>query len=147
MTSVAHTEPGRRCAVVFNPTKISDQFRVSMEENLQRRGWTGTLWLETSAEDPGRAMTKQAIAEHVDLVIAAGGDGTVRMVADGLAHSGIPMGLIPAGTGNLLARNLDVPLKELAAIEVAVDGHTRAIDLMGLQQSPVRDADVRAGCR
>jgi hypothetical protein len=52
VTSVAQTEPGRRCAVVFNPTKISDQFRVLMEENLQRRGWTGTLWLETSAEDP-----------------------------------------------------------------------------------------------
>ena len=83
-----------------------------MEENLQRRGWTDTLWLETSAEDPGRAMTQQAIAEHADLVVAAGGDGTVRIVADGLAHSGIPMGLIPAGTGNLLARNLDVPLKE-----------------------------------
>jgi len=75
-----------------------------MEENLQRRGWTGTLWLETSAEDPGRAMTQQAITEQADLVIAAGGDGTVRIVADGLAHSGIPMGLIPAGTGNLLAR-------------------------------------------
>ena len=93
MTSVAHTEPGRRCAVIFNPTKISDQFHVLMEENLQRRGWTGTLWLETSAEDPGRAMTQQAIAKQADLVIAAGGDGTVRIVADGLAHSGIPDGL------------------------------------------------------
>lgn len=130
MTSVAHTEPGRRCAVVFNPTKISDQFRTLMEENLLRRGWTGTLWLETSAEDPGRAMTQQAIAKQADLVVAAGGDGTVRIVADGLAHSGIPMGLIPAGTGNLLARNLDLPLKELNAIEVALDGHTRAIDLV-----------------
>ena len=130
MTSVAHTEPGRRCAVIFNPTKISDQFHVLMEENLQRRGWTGTLWLEASAEDPGRAMTQQAIAKQADLVIAAGGDGTVRIVADGLAHSGIPMGLIPAGTGNLLARNLDLPLKELDAIEVALDGHTRAIDLI-----------------
>ena len=75
-------------------------------------------------------MTQQAIAKQADLVIAAGGDGTVRIVADGLAHSGIPMGLIPAGTGNLLARNLDVPLNELDAIEVALDGHTRAIDLI-----------------
>jgi diacylglycerol kinase (ATP) len=47
-------------------------------------------------------MTQQVIAEQADLVIAAGGDGTVRIVADGLAQSGIPMGLIPAGTGNLL---------------------------------------------
>ena len=73
VTSVAHTESGRRCAVIFNPTKISDQFHVLMEENLHRRGWTGTLWLETSAEDPGRAMTQQAIAKQADLVIAAAG--------------------------------------------------------------------------
>ena len=130
MVSVTHAEPGGRCAVVFNPTKISDQFRARMEEHLLRKGWTDTLWLETSAEDPGRAMTQQAAAEHVDLVVAAGGDGTVRMVADGLAHSGIPMGLIPAGTGNLLARNLDLPLTEVDAIEVALEGHTRAIDLV-----------------
>jgi diacylglycerol kinase family enzyme len=51
-------------------------------------------------------MTKQAVAEQVDLVIGAGGDGTIRYVADGLAHTGIPLGLVPAGTGNLLARNL-----------------------------------------
>jgi diacylglycerol kinase (ATP) len=130
MARVTHTKPGGRCAVVFNPTKISDQFRALMEEHLLRQGWTDTLWLETSAEDPGRAMTRRAIAEQVDLVVAAGGDGTVRIVADGLAHSGIPMGLIPAGTGNLLARNLDLPMTELDAIEVALDGHARAIDLV-----------------
>jgi YegS/Rv2252/BmrU family lipid kinase len=130
MGDITHAAPGGRCAVVFNPTKISDEFHALMEEHLLRKGWTDTLWLETSAEDPGRTMTQQAVAEHVDLVVAAGGDGTVRMVADGLAHSGIPMGLIPAGTGNLLARNLDLPLTEVDAIEVALDGHTHAIDLV-----------------
>jgi diacylglycerol kinase (ATP) len=64
-------------------------------------------------------MTQQAVAEGVDLVIGAGGDGTVRIVADGLAHTGTPMGLIPAGTANLLAPNLDLPLEEGPAIEVA----------------------------
>jgi diacylglycerol kinase (ATP) len=120
----------RRCAVVYNPTKISDQFAELLEDRLQRTGWVDTLWLETSAEDPGRAMTQQAVAEHVDLVIGAGGDGTVRIVADGLAHTGTPMGLIPAGTGNLLARNLDLPLEEGPAIDVALAGHTRSIDLV-----------------
>ena len=122
-----------RCAVVFNPTKISDQFRGQMEKTLQRDGWTDTLWLETSADDPGRSMTRQAVTAGVDLVIAAGGDGTVRIVADGLAGSGIVMGLIPAGTGNLLARNLDLPLEEAAAIEVAFAGHTRTIDLIRIR--------------
>ena len=112
MTAVEQASQSRRCAVIYNPTKVSDKFRAQMEESLQRDGWGNTLWLETSVEDPGRAMTKQAVAEQVDLVIGAGGDGTIRYVADGLAHSGIPLGLVPAGTGNLLARNLDLPLEE-----------------------------------
>jgi YegS/Rv2252/BmrU family lipid kinase len=101
-----------------------------VEEGLERNGWSNTLWLETSAEDPGRAMTRRAVAEHVDLVIGAGGDGTIRYVADGLAHTGIPMGLIPAGTGNLLARNLDLPLEEVEAVEVALGGQVRLLDLV-----------------
>ena len=75
-------------------------------------------------------MTRQAVAEQVDLVIGAGGDGTIRYVADGLAHTGIPLGLVPAGTGNLLARNLDLPLEEVDAIEVALSGQVRQIDLV-----------------
>lgn len=124
--------PTRRCAVIANPTKISDQFRALVEQRLDRDGWTDTLWLETLEEDPGREMTRTAIDSEVDLVIAAGGDGTVRVVADGLAGTGIPMGLVPAGTGNLLARNLDVPLDETEAIDVAFSGHTREIDLIKL---------------
>jgi YegS/Rv2252/BmrU family lipid kinase len=116
--------------VVFNPIKISDSFRQLVTDVLDREGWVDTLWLETSAEDPGRAMTAEAVAAGVDLVIGAGGDGTIRIVADGLAGTGIPMGLIPAGTANLLARNLDVPLQEAAAVEVAVTGSPRTIDLI-----------------
>jgi diacylglycerol kinase (ATP) len=130
MTTVAPAGERRRCAVVYNPTKISEQFCALLEYRLVRMGWVDTLWLETSAEDPGRAMTQQAVTEDVDLVIAAGGDGTVRIIADGLAHTGTPMGLIPAGTGNLLARNLDLPLEEGPAIDVALGGHTRIIDLV-----------------
>jgi YegS/Rv2252/BmrU family lipid kinase len=75
-------------------------------------------------------MTRQAVEAQVDLVIGAGGDGTIRYVADGLAHSGIPVGLVPAGTGNLLARNLDLPLEEVDAIEVALGGQVRPMDLV-----------------
>jgi diacylglycerol kinase (ATP) len=130
VTSVEQASQSRRCAVIYNPTKVSDKFHALVEESLQRNGWSNTLWLETSAEDPGRAMTRQAVTEQVDLVIGAGGDGTIRYVADGLAHSGIPMGLVPAGTGNLLARNLDLPLEEVEAIEVALGGQVRLMDLV-----------------
>ena len=75
-------------------------------------------------------MTAEAVDAGVDRVIAAGGDGTVRIVADGLAGTGILMGLVPAGTGNLLARNLGIPLKEAQEIEVALGEHTRNVDLI-----------------
>jgi diacylglycerol kinase (ATP) len=130
VTSVEPASRSRRCAVIYNPIKVSDKFHALVEEGLQRNGWSNTLWLETSAEDPGRTMTQKAVAEQVDLVIGAGGDGTIRYVADGLAHTGIPMGLVPAGTGNLLARNLDLPLEEVEAIEVALSGQVRLMDLV-----------------
>lgn len=69
--------------MVYNPTKIGEQFREVVEKVIQRDGWVDTLWLETSAEDPGRAMTRMAVSEHIDLVVGAGSDGTVRIVADG----------------------------------------------------------------
>ena len=69
---------------MVNPTKVTAQVHDLVAECLRRGGWTDTLWLETSAGDSGRAMTMRAVAEHVDLVIAAGGDGTVRLVAAGL---------------------------------------------------------------
>jgi diacylglycerol kinase (ATP) len=130
--SQASLAPARRCAVIYNPTKVSDEFQQLVAARLERDGWTDTLWLETSADDPGRGMTKEAVAARVDLVIGAGGDGTVRVVADGLAGSGIPMGLVPAGTANLLARNLDLPLEEDAAADIAFAGHTWTIDLIKL---------------
>ena len=57
-------------------------------------------------------MTEQAVREGVDLVLGAGGDGTIRVICSGLAGTGIPFGLIPAGTGNLLAKNIGIPLDE-----------------------------------
>jgi diacylglycerol kinase (ATP) len=119
-----------RCAVIFNPTKVSDGFRTTLAARLATDGWQDTLWLETTAEDPGHSMTAQAVDQQVDLVIGAGGDGTIRVVANGLAGSGIPMGIIPAGTGNLLARNLDLPLNESDAIDVALGSSRRTIDLV-----------------
>ena len=46
MTSVEQASPSRRCAVIYNPTKVSDKFHALVEESLQRNGWGNTLWLE-----------------------------------------------------------------------------------------------------
>jgi diacylglycerol kinase (ATP) len=121
---------GGRCAVIANPIKVSDGFRGAVTEALREAAWAEPIWLETTENDPGRSMTATAVAEQVDLVIAAGGDGTVRVVADGLAGTGIPMGIVPEGTANLLSRNLNIPQNELEAIQVALAGRTHTIDLV-----------------
>lgn len=131
MTASPHAPRGR-CAVIYNPIKVSDTFRERVEEALTRHSYDSPLWLATTEEDPGRGMVKEAVAAEVDLVIGAGGDGTIRLIADGLAGTGIPLGVVPAGTGNLLARNLDLALDEDTALEIAMGGHTRTIDLIKL---------------
>ncbi|KGN37143.1 diacylglycerol kinase [Knoellia subterranea KCTC 19937] len=91
--------------------------------------WDEPLILETTAEDPGVGQTRAALADGVDLVCAIGGDGTVRAVAQVLTGTSTPMGLIPAGTGNLLGRNLGLPLGLIGGIDVALTGRNRHIDV------------------
>lgn len=130
---------GGRCAVIANPVKVSDGFQGAVTEALREGGWGEPVWLETTENDPGRSMAATAVAEQVDLVIAAGGDGTVRVVADGLAGTGIPMAIVPEGTANLLSRNLGIPQNELEAIAVALNGQTRSIDLVKLSVDGAED--------
>ncbi|SER34684.1 diacylglycerol/lipid kinase family protein [Microlunatus flavus] len=122
-----------RCAVVANPTKLGDADAALVREGLAAAGCPEPLWLETSADDPGRSMTQQAVDAGVDLVIAAGGDGTIRLVAAGLAGTDIAMAIIPAGTGNLLARNLEIPLDVAGALSLALGDEERRIDTVVLR--------------
>jgi diacylglycerol kinase (ATP) len=84
--------------------------------------------VETTADATGTEQARAAVAEGADLVLAWGGDGTVTAVATGLLGTGVPLGILPAGTGNLLARNVDVPLGLAAAVRVAFTGVDRLID-------------------
>lgn len=122
---------GRRAAVVFNPTKV-DREELEREVGKVERaaGWSPSLWLETSAEDPGAGMAREAVEENCDLVFAVGGDGTIRSVAEGLRGSNVPLGLCPLGTGNLLARNLGLSLGNLPeSVALAFGGVARPVDL------------------
>lgn len=68
-------------------------------------------------------------AGEVDCVIAAGGDGTMNAVAAGLRDSGLPLGVLPMGTANDLARTLGIPADPKAAAEIILGGRERRIDL------------------
>ena len=119
-----------RAAVVVNPTKLDDDeaFRKSVRRVMDDHGWDEPLWLETTAEDPGRGQAESAVSAGVDLVLACGGDGTVTACAEGIAGTGVPLAIIPMGTGNLLARNLGLPTGLDEALAVALGGVQQPID-------------------
>ncbi|HUX70676.1 MAG TPA: diacylglycerol kinase family protein [Cellulomonadaceae bacterium] len=122
---------GDLVAFVANPTKpdVAD-LRDAVRAACTDRGLPEPLWFETTATDPGVGQTHEAVRRGANVVVALGGDGTVRAVAAALVGTGIPMGLVPMGTGNLLARNLDIPLSDpKAAIRIAVTGRDRTIDV------------------
>lgn len=120
----------KRAAVVYNPTKVDvDRLKTSVAAHEAESGWGETLWYETSVDDAGQGMGAAAVAAGAAVVLAAGGDGTVRAVAEALRATGVPMALLPSGTGNLLARNLNLALDFDAAVGLMFTGYDRTIDL------------------
>ncbi|MBN8206240.1 NAD(+)/NADH kinase [Microbacterium esteraromaticum] len=122
----------QRWGIVWNPTKIDeDELRAAVDAASPAD--TEILWWETTADDPGRAMASEAVDAGCDVVIAVGGDGTVRTIAEVLAQAGDDapaLGIVPQGTGNLLARNLGVPLGSVPkALDVVAAGRERRIDM------------------
>lgn len=122
-------------AIVMNPIKIPDpdMFRTRVGLAARAAGWDEPLWFETTLDDAGASMARAAVAAGADVVVAAGGDGTIRVVCAEMAGTGIPVGVIPAGTGNLLARNLGIPLGHGEALEAVLRGQDRAIDVVRIE--------------
>lgn len=127
-----NSAPARRAAVVINPAKsVGPALQGAIYRLCETQGWAEPLWLETTVEDPGAGQARQALDEGVDVVIAAGGDGTVRCVAEVLAGTGTPMGLVPLGTGNLLARNLGINVSDpVAACLDVLNGSEKSLDVV-----------------
>jgi diacylglycerol kinase family enzyme len=129
MTPAAPSKP--RAAVVYNPTKVDlTELRNAVARAESEAGWAKSLWLETTEDDPGTGQARDAVKQGATVVIAAGGDGTVRAAAEGLQGSDVPLSLLPAGTGNLLARNMELTLTDMpGSVLTAFTGHDRRIDL------------------
>lgn len=129
----------QRVVVILNPVKArAPEAKEAIQRACLAAGWDAPLFIETTAEDPGYSQARAALDYKADVVLVGGGDGTVRVVAESLAHTDVAMGLIPLGTGNLLARNVDLDVNDLHAnVQTALFGHQRYIDTarMGIENS------------
>jgi diacylglycerol kinase (ATP) len=121
----------KTAAVIYNPIKVNlKNLKATVKSAESEAGWSKTLWFETSVLDPGGEVTKRALEQGADVVLAAGGDGTIRAVAESLRGTDVPLALLPSGTGNLLARNMSLALDNIASsVETAFAGEPRPIDL------------------
>ena len=128
-------------------------------EAAARHGWRAEFLVTEKAED-GVTAASSAALDGIDLVVAVGGDGTVRGCAEGLARTGVPLAIVPHGTATLLARTLRIPGHPKAALGIALavtpgtGGVDRTIDLAVADEVPFTamagmglDAAVVAGTR
>ncbi|MEW2417007.1 diacylglycerol kinase family protein [Streptomyces sp. NPDC046866] len=119
----------RRAVVVRHPHGCGAELAERVRDILRRHGYAAQSWTATSAEHAAGGLGERIAGEDTALVVVCGGDGTVRACAELLAGTGIPLAVVPCGTGNLLARNLRLPADPAAALEAALSGQTARIDV------------------
>ncbi|MFD5214951.1 diacylglycerol/lipid kinase family protein [Microbacterium sp. NPDC058345] len=133
-----------RIGIIWNPVKVGEE-ELRDAVDLVFGSAADVSWWETTEHDPGVVMAAEAVQSGCEVVIAVGGDGTVRTVAEAVAGTDAALGIVPCGTGNLLARNLAVPLADIpAALQRIRDGEERPLDLGWVCLGDDPDADEQA---
>src|ERR1700678_4423067 len=112
--------PGVAFVVNGSLVRSSGHFLTLCREAAARYGWQAEL-LVTEKAEAGVTAASGAALDGADLVVAVGGDGTVRGCAEGVASTGVPLGIVPHGTANLLARTLGIPGHPRVALDIALD--------------------------
>lgn len=146
-----------KVGLVYNPTAGGGrhaEFGSLAEQCLRQRGMDVVPCM-TRAPGDGTRLVAELLPE-VEAVVAVGGDGTVNEVVNGLAGTGVPLGIVPAGTVNVLALELRLPFDLGRACDI-IGGRTRALDLgvvdgrgfllmtgVGLDALTIRHLDLRA---
>src|SRR5262252_6451875 len=117
-------------AIVINSSLARDlgRFRRRCREAAEAGGWEPSF-LPTTLDERGVGLARAAVAGGARMVVAAGGDGTVRACAQALAGTQVPLAIVPLGTANLAARALGIPAGGGRSLAAAFGGHERRIDL------------------
>jgi diacylglycerol kinase (ATP) len=144
----------RRVAVVAHAGKSIGGGLLELRRELEEAGTEDPLWYEVPKSRKAPKQVRRALDEGADLVFAWGGDGMVQRCVDVLAGTGTPLAIVPAGTANLFASELDIPSDIRGAVQIGLSGARRAIDVgringerfvvmagAGLDAAMIRDAD------
>ncbi len=118
----------RRLVVIYNPTAgMRAQRRVrAMVTALNELGAVTTL-SETRARGHAQELAHAAVSADCDAIVAAGGDGTINEIANGLAGAPLPLAILPLGTANVLAAEIGLPRRVGALAQLAAFGPVREV--------------------
>lgn len=123
----------KRARLIYNPTSGREEMKKRLPDVLQRleRGGLETSTHATIGEGDATLAAADAVQRGFDLIIAAGGDGTLNEVINGMAEkpNRPPLGIMPLGTTNDFARALAIPKKWEAACDIIIKQFTRTIDV------------------
>src|SRR5207247_11309986 len=125
-----------RALLIANPAAARTDARAvtAVRDTLRHGGWSVEV-LATGQPGDARRFAREARDAGFDAFVCYGGDGTAMEIAAGAVGSGIPLGLVPGGTGNLLAGNLRLPRDPASAARVILTGRTAAIDLGSVERA------------
>jgi len=115
-------------AVVAHSAKTLGGGLGELRETLAREGFANPQWYEVPKSREAPKFARRAFKEGADVIFVWGGDGTVQRCIDALAGKSATIAILPAGTANLLATNLNVPKNLVEAVQVGLHGHRRPID-------------------
>jgi diacylglycerol kinase family enzyme len=119
----------RKIAVIAHSRKSLGGGLAELRELLAAEGCTRPLWYEVDKSRKAPKRVAKALDRGAELVLVWGGDGMVQRCSDAVAGTGTPIGILPAGTANLLAGNLGIPRDLPDAVKIALHGPHRRIDL------------------
>jgi len=116
-------------AVIAHRNKTLGGGLAELRTVLAEKGVSDPLWYEVPKSSKAPKFARQAVADGADLLFIWGGDGTVQQCVNAVAGKAVDLAILPAGTANLLANNLEIPIDLRGAVEVGLNGDRRILDV------------------
>ncbi len=135
---IDNSEKKPEALVIINPVSgfmNATVMKRLINDHFKKAGWVTHIYL-TEKDTDFDTLIKEYISQGVDMIVAAGGDGTIASVAAGMVNSSVPLGIIPSGTWNAIARHLMLPFLPTRALALMTGKHqVRYLDLMSIGDS------------